>query len=475
MNWVRTSLSLAAAAALAWGAAATAAEKPNPHAALDCGYCHQDTPRFGVDTVDTVNFWNAEGDEPRLCERCHRTQANLHPLGVVPDPSHLGTRTPAHLPLGKSAAVRGKVVCISCHFVHAADADRALLRGFPGSDQPGLFRTWQELCRECHGEGLEKRSPHAGDDRACAFCHSVRPEPGQKTAITPGGERLCKFCHGPKSASHYAGVNPFGEGKDCVGCHNPHLGKDHPARLKEGYFDSIREAVTLNPHRKRTLCFACHADESSGSLREASPVALCQRCHGSGTIPGMSHPMNAVPAGFTIPEGWPLSGGALTCLTCHVPGHVPGALSGRPAEPAGAVQLLRGGEPQKRTAVCFRCHTRQQWAGRNPHQEAALKNAGCTFCHERQPVRGQDRPETMKFVADITILCLSCHDPGDHPAGTRHTVTLTRAMPAVPKDLPVGTGNRVTCATCHDSHVDPVRYRQSATERSAFCLRCHKL
>lgn len=473
----RAPLAVSAAILAILAVAAPAAAKPNSHADLDCNFCHFDTPRFGVDTLDTVNFWRAEGDEPQLCERCHGPESNFHPLGVAPGPARLGTRLPEHLPLGKSEAVRGQVVCISCHFLHAADADRALLRGFPGSANPGQFTTWQDLCRDCHGAGLEKRSPHTGDERSCAFCHSTRPQAGQPVTVTPVGQRLCGFCHGLKGEDHYAGANPFAEPQECTGCHNPHLGKDHPARLKAAYLDRIRNAVTLNPHRRRTLCFACHADGKSGPLRGTGAVALCQRCHGSGEIPGMSHPMTRVPAGYTVPQGWPLADGIITCLTCHFAGHLPGAAAGLPAEPAGAPHLLRGGVAGERTAVCFRCHAKKQWAGRNPHREAAQKKTGCTQCHAVQPVWGQDRANTVRFVADINIVCLACHDNGDHPGGVKHTVTLTAAMPAVPERLPLGTGRRITCPTCHNPHVDPpAGHRLRGTkEPTAFCRNCHKL
>lgn len=477
MRMARVLLALAVAGIAVFSAGfAGAAAKPNPHAALDCNFCHFDTPRFGVDTRDTVNFWRAEGDEPQLCERCHGPESNFHPLGVVPGPEHLGTRSPEHLPLGRSEAVRGQVVCISCHFVHAADADRALLRGFPGADEPRLFGVWQDLCRECHGGGLEKRSPHTGDNRACAFCHSIKPVPGEKPTLTPEGLKLCEFCHGFKDENHYAGINPFTKPQECTGCHDPHLGKDHPARLKSGYFDPIREVVKLNPHRKRTLCFACHADGKSGPLRGADAVALCQRCHGSGEIPGMSHPMTRVPAGYTIPPGWPLANGALNCLTCHFPGHVSGAVAGRPDEPAATLHLLRGGEAGRRNAICFKCHAKDQWDGRNPHREAALNKTGCTQCHARQPVWGQDRADTVSFVASINIVCLACHDDSEHPGNVRHTVTLTDAMLVVPELLPLGTGRTITCATCHNPHIDPpVGHRLRGTrEPSAFCVRCHK-
>jgi hypothetical protein len=455
-----------------------AAAKPNPHATLECTYCHLDTPTFGVDTRATVNFWRAEGDEPALCERCHTPDQNFHPLGITPGPKCLDTVCPVLLPLGKSEAVKDQVVCTSCHFLHASTADYALLRGFPGSDRPKLFNSWQDLCRQCHGDGLEKRSPHAGDDRSCAFCHSSKPQLGAPVVVTPVGRELCHFCHGRLGKEHFAGVNPDPkvDERNCVACHDPHLGKDRPARLRDGYFDPIRDEVTLNPHGRRTLCFACHTGGASGPLRAATPGALCQRCHGSGKIPGMSHPMAKVPAGYAIPEGWPLSDGALTCLTCHFPGHAAGAVPGRPDEPA-AVNLLRGAVAGDRNAVCFRCHDPKRWEGRNPHRDAAEKKTGCNQCHAKEPVWGTDRADTVTFVADINVLCLACHDATDHPGGFRHTLTLAPGMPEPPELLPLGTGRRITCATCHNPHINPDggHRLRGIKEPVAFCSRCHKL
>ncbi|HWR98350.1 MAG TPA: cytochrome c3 family protein [Candidatus Methanoperedens sp.] len=466
MRCSRRMLSLAGVA-LALAAAPAPAATPNPHAVIECTFCHADTPRFGIDTRDTVNFWRAEGDEPALCERCHGPEANFHPLGVEPGPERLGTRTPARLPLGQTEAVRGQVVCTTCHFLHAANGDFALLRGFPGSDRPGAFRAWQELCRECHGAGLERRSPHAGDERACAFCHAAKPQEGQPVSVTQQGRRLCEFCHGTLGEEHYAGVNSFGRPQVCTGCHDPHLGKDHPARLRRGYFDPIRDAVTLNPHGKRTLCFACHAGEAGPELRTSDAIALCQRCHGSGRISGMSHPPGKVPGGYAIPQDWPLAGGRLTCLTCHLPGHV---------ADRGVRKLLRwkgdGGN-----AVCFACHPRGQWEGIDPHREAAQENTGCARCHAARPVWGTDTAETVTFVADVQVLCLACHDVAPHPGGAVHTVKLSDlSRKNVPDALPLGSGNRLTCATCHNPHVDrpPGQPRlRLASEGVAFCSRCH--
>ncbi|MHB8836243.1 MAG: cytochrome c3 family protein [Candidatus Methylomirabilia bacterium] len=469
----RTPLAIAGAVvAVFCCAVAGATAKPNSHAALECGFCHLDTPRFGVDTVKTVNFWRSEGDEPQLCERCHDPEVNFHPLGVTPNRQRRETRLYRFLPLGKSEAVRDQVVCVSCHYIHAANADYALLRGFPGSVEPGLLANWKELCRLCHGRGLEKRSPHDGDARSCAYCHSARPQPGQPATLTPADHKLCEFCHGLKSEEHYAGVNPYQERQDCTVCHGAHLGQDRPALLKADYFDPIRDLPMLNPHRKGTACFACHAGGKPGPLQGVAAVAICQRCHDSGKIAGMSHPMTKVPAVYVLPQGWPLSDGAMTCLTCHVPGHPPGSIPGRVDEPVGVRYLLRATAGGPRTAVCLRCHTESEWAGRNPHKEIAQKKTGCSLCHAADPEDG----DTESFIAGVNILCLRCHDDSDHPVGIRHTVTLKAGMD-VPGSMPLGTGRRITCATCHDPHLESAagHLLRGAKERPVFCQSCHMI
>jgi len=159
-------------------------------------------------------------------------------------------------------------------------------------------------------------------------------------------------------------------------------------------------------------------------------------------------------------------GGVMTCLTCHVPGH-PGD--------RGARSLLRwSGEGGN--AVCFACHRRDEWDGIDPHREAAKERRGCGRCHTGEPVFGRDTEATVAFVADVNIVCMACHDGRPHPAGAIHTVTL-RERPGLraPEVFPLGSGRRVTCATCHNPHLDPAdgtRLRGDK-EEGAFCARCH--
>jgi hypothetical protein len=450
------------------GFPAEAAAAPNPHNITKCLLCHRETPRFGIDTRETVTFRGGRtSDDPVLCSFCHRAGENLHPLLVEPGPEMLGTEKPSLLPLGESGELKGKVVCTTCHFYHAAETDYALLRGFPGSQKPAYFSSWQDLCRDCHGDGLEKRSPHAGDERACVFCHQVRPAKGEKPSVAPRGAGLCNFCHGAVQNKHFLRANPYREPVECSTCHDPHLGPESLARLKPGYFDAARNIVTIDPHYRKALCFACHLEGDNYPLRSADPVELCNRCHGSGEITGNPHPLGRVADSFSPPADWPLKEGTLTCLTCHLAGH---------PEDQGRVMLLRGGPYPDSSAFCDNCHDRSALKGRNPHR-GINQGKGCSFCHSKRPVPGLDTIDTAGLIANPNTLCLRCHAPDPHPGYSRHTVTLeVKQAAAISKEVPLYRGREITCATCHNPHIEEVgNYKlRGGISGTMICGICHQ-
>ncbi len=447
--------------------AATVGARTNDHNIGDCLFCHRETPRFGVDTAGTVAFRDVAPDDPVLCLRCHKPEENLHPLRVKPDNAALGTTVPRDLPLGQSAGVEGLVVCTTCHFVHAADADHALLRGFPGDQKPGLFKAWQDLCRQCHGTGLEKRSPHAGDEKSCAFCHMAKPKEGAPVTVSPRGADLCDFCHGGLRNEHFAKANPFKVEVTCRNCHDPHLGADRPGRLRDSYVNAVRGRADIDPHYRRVFCDACHKDDAARTLVTDDPVALCNRCHGTGEIMGDTHPLKDVPPGIKVPQGWPLLNGALTCLTCHRAGH---------AEDGKYRRFLRGGPYLEVNDACFQCHNREEFKKKDPHQDINVMK-GCEFCHVSRPVPGKDTAATVRMLADINILCFRCHEGKPHPGGVAHWVVPPAEMSAnIPGELPRDANGRINCATCHNPHIEGLEEHKIRGEQGALgiCGSCHR-
>lgn len=442
------------------------AAEPNPHNGRLCLLCHKETPRFGIDTRETVTFRSGAWDDPALCHHCHKPEENLHPILVEPGEKHMKTRRPANLPLGSSPGMEGRVTCTTCHFLHAAETEYALLRGFPGSQKPKLFSSWQHFCRECHGTGLRQRSPHGGDERACIFCHQNRPREGEAVDVAPRGIDLCNFCHGAVQNEHFAQVNPYGEDVTCTRCHDPHLGPENPARLKQEYIDAVRNSATVNPHYRNTLCLSCHTDGQGPALINDDPVVLCNRCHGTGEIIGDIHPIRKVPESITPPGDWPLRKGFLTCLTCHLAGH---------PEHSEEYKFLRGGPYAGRNDFCTNCHDPKSFAGRNPHRDI-VQGKGCEFCHAVRPVPGKDTIKTVRFIADPNILCLRCHDESPHPASFNHTMTIDPERAAgIPETLPVYKGIKIVCATCHNPHIEEVEGHKLRGGMGGIeiCAGCH--
>lgn len=444
-----------------------AAPKPNPHNTYDCLFCHKETPRFGIDTRQTVTFNEATWDDPALCLRCHRPEENLHPIEVKPGDGTMATVTTEALPLGTALGLEEKIVCETCHFVHAAESGHALLRGFPGSQRPDLFESWQDLCRDCHRSNLEKESPHMDDKQSCAFCHMATPKEGEKVTVAPRGVALCNFCHGAIQDAHYEKANPYDNKVTCSTCHDPHMGTGNPSRLRKSYIDTVRDLIDIDPHYRQSLCFYCHKETEGYPLLTTDPVALCNRCHGTGDIIGDTHPLKPLSPEMTIPQDWPVNDdGSLTCLTCHRAGH---------KQDKPFYMFLRGGPYGVENDFCFLCHSREAFKNRDPHLDINQLQ-GCEFCHSVRPVPGKDNARTIRLRADANLLCLRCHEYSPHPAGADHNgIPSADIAEVIPDDYPLDGRGRITCATCHNPHIEGGGGKlRGVVTGIMICANCHR-
>jgi len=459
-------IALAAALATAlWSTPLARAGVANPHNVEACVTCHASTPRFGVDSRSTVTY-RGSGDDPALCTGCHPGAMALHPVGEAAGSGPAGARASRYLPAGTGERA-GKIVCTTCHFIHAADGRFALLRGFPGSPDPRYFPSWADFCRECHGGNLAGRSAHRGGEEACRFCHQSQPGQGRGPEVVSVGRDLCELCHAGMHESHYRDAAPLERGRACDGCHDAHAASDvRPGLLSEDFVAAAVEEPRVRPHYRKGLCLACHADLDSYELRGEGISATCDRCHASGLIPANIHPLRPVPERMTPPKGWPLEGGALTCLTCHEQGH-------DDQEPTP--KMLRGGPYASAREVCRRCHGEFDLRSSTIHRDI---NEGrrCEFCHVGTPVVGRDRSDTVKLLAPPDLLCMRCHDVAASPSNHhRYFARGGVVVGRVPDFLPLSDG-RITCTTCHNPHqLEASNYRlRGGVGESALCLECHR-
>lgn len=447
------------------GASTAAAAIPNPHNLGLCMNCHTETPRFGIDTRKTVSF-KTSADDPGLCSPCHTPDQNFHPILVAAGSGPEGGLRSSYLPAGSSSAFDGKIVCISCHFIHAADGRYGLLRGFPGSPDPRYFTSWQEFCRECHGENLKKRSPHGQKGDSCGFCHPARPKADRQDEVMSRGRELCSLCHGMIAERHYEDANPFEKRRDCTGCHDPHGKSAENLSLLSGAFLAVaKESPIVRPHFRKAFCNACHANTDDYALRNDDVNELCNRCHASGKIPGNIHPLKKVPAEIKPPTDWPLADGALTCLTCHEQGH---------EDQMRRPKLLRGGPYGSSREVCWRCHNQKRFEVSDIHRDI---NAGrrCDFCHAGQPAPGKDTFKTIGFLVDPNLTCNNCHNEPHPGLATHYQTSREPTGGKIPPEMPLYKGERMMCATCHNPHVAETASHKlrGVVAGAEICPQCH--
>ncbi|HWR97233.1 MAG TPA: cytochrome c3 family protein [Candidatus Methanoperedens sp.] len=438
----------------------------NFHNTTPCTACHGETPRFGIDTRKTVTF-KTSADDPALCLSCHAAEEALHPILVPAGSGPAGGQRSTYLPAGSSLAFDGKIVCTSCHFIHAADGRYNLLRGFPGSPDPRYFTSWQEFCSECHGTNLRGRSPHRAGEKSCAYCHPAKPKPGDKQEVTSRGRDLCLLCHGTITREHYEQADPFGDRSECTGCHDPHVKPgDNPSLLNAAFFDAAKPSRSIRPHFRKAFCFACHENLDDYALLTEDVNGLCNRCHASGEIAGNIHPLKKVPQGITVPKGWPLADGALTCLTCHEQGH---------EDQERVPKLLRGGPYDKPRDPCWRCHDRDNFNVSDIHKDI---NEGrrCEFCHAVRPERGKDTIMTVGFVSDPNLPCVTCHEETHEHLASHYGSPRQPPGGSVPPEMPLYQGQRMMCATCHNPHDSEVSSHKlrGSLSTDAFCMQCHR-
>ncbi len=127
----------------------------------------------------------------------------------------------AHLLWESSAHENRNVTCVTCHSVHGAKSDAALLKA----------KTEADTCAVCHRDKVQKlqRSAHmpvqAGAARegkmACSSCHN--PHGSTNVRLLKAGQSVndsCLTCHAEKRGPYlweHAAV-----AESCTSCHDPH-------------------------------------------------------------------------------------------------------------------------------------------------------------------------------------------------------------------------------------------------------------
>jgi DmsE family decaheme c-type cytochrome len=265
---------------------ATAANPADFVGSETCATCHADVAKkFGDNPHSKLAL--EHGGKGVTCESCHGPgRAHVEGGGDVTkivqlgklsakdaSATCLGCHAGAHPNFARSPHAKADVGCTSCHSVHSAGTEVALLK----VDQP-------KLCYECHNEIKPQFSQpfhHRVEEGLikCSDCHDPHGTFGANNIKSTADQNaICTKCHtetrGPFVFEH-AAVKAEG----CVGCHTPHGSQN--ARL-------------LNVPNINQLCNQCHSPVSGSTVHGinagSADVTPCISCH------TMIHGSNVNPA-----------------------------------------------------------------------------------------------------------------------------------------------------------------------------------
>ena len=266
-----------------------------------------------------------------VCQGCHPTVWEAF------------TRNPHFRSVAMDNQPPERTGCEGCHgpaFLHILNLDKEQIVRFP----PLTPIEKQRRCLECHAGDFGKmhvhRSAHLTSEVGCTSCHSIHSAHEDSALLSGQQRQLCYSCHQEIRARFEM---PFkhrvNEGAmECTDCHNPHgapvatWGGGHSARMVAQALGNDlpcfrchpdKRGPFLHPHPPVALegCFSCHEPHGSTNprlLNRPTPFTLCMECHSD--IAGFGVRAGGIPG----PTRWThnLSDPAFReCLHCHAKIH----------------------------------------------------------------------------------------------------------------------------------------------------------
>lgn len=238
----------------------------------------------------------------------------------------------------------------------------------------------------------------------------------------------------------------------------------------------VAYTVLDNPHDfSEKQCPECHSDVVNNPKRLTGPItALCYKCHRK-ILGESSHEVDIFPRTVKIPADLPLTGGMLTCNTCH------NVHESRFTAYGAKKYYLR--RSTTGFEFCVSCHDATK---KGSHVEVAVAHAGNRF-----EVTNRSQP-----LDAMSISCIGCHDgtigssasfslgsgvwshnSGSHPVGVNYQECRMRdgglkAISTFNNKLHLYDG-RVGCGTCHDMYSKIPKKLVMSNTKAELCLSCH--
>jgi DmsE family decaheme c-type cytochrome len=240
----------------------------NPHAILD-------DPERQALTGETLVCRNCHGDVTEHVRQAGRGPVfAFHEEPVTERNARcLSCHSASHPEFDRSPHARAGLACTSCHEMHAAEPEMALLR-IPSAPPSDALGRASRVCAGCHASQLAEldyNEHHRVREGVleCTSCHDPH-EPATRSLLGSFKQERCVGCHTDKGGP-FVFEHPASRTEGCTACHSPH---GSPNRHM------------LAHQRVAELCFTCHAAVPAfhGGANLAAPPRFgldtqCTNCH----------------------------------------------------------------------------------------------------------------------------------------------------------------------------------------------------
>jgi DmsE family decaheme c-type cytochrome len=256
--------------------AAAAAPASSDYVGADvCVACHESVVKGFADNPHQKMLL-MHGNTGVTCENCHgpgkahvegggdKTKIfNFNTASTQQiDSKCLGCHAGAHPNFERSPHAKAGVSCNSCHSIHAAKTEEALLK----ASQPGL-------CFQCHGDvraavSMPFHHPVNEGVVKCSDCHDVHGTfQANNLRATADQNKICTRCHADTRGPYVYEHAPV-KAEGCMACHSPH---------------GSQNARMLNMPSINTLCNQCHSRVANATIHGmgagSDELQNCTDCH----------------------------------------------------------------------------------------------------------------------------------------------------------------------------------------------------
>lgn len=407
--------------------------------AKECAICHyewMDSFIYDLKGTELVDYQKERVvASERICFSCHdgtvvdsreRVWANdKHKINIFPPK---GISIPSNLPLEN-----GKIQCKTCHTAHGTGDPKE--QGIERSVFLRIPNENSELCKSCHVDKTGKFN-HPNSKIKYKLSDNFYTTGG---VLSKNSEVICESCHTPHGPKEKKLLLGHIEDSDiCSHCHTEKLDKNR--NYKKGILNHPVNVSLKDEDKAENM-------KRSGGIFYGQNEVICLTCHN--THKGMTKELLIMN-----------NKNDNLCLTCHEKSSV----NNTKHNLKNTTFKNKFGQSPNEYGVCSSCHAPHGWGLNLPEGRMDIISKACFSCHMNKDIVKNKTIDKNRYNHPINV----------RPKNINDNLPLFEKTQAYFSEFyKTSKADFVTCATCHNSHLDTKNFLRESILNDKLCLECH--